>query len=58
MSYAGKDIFELLDIQESLEDQRKHKCFNVEKLSTMGMQIVSQIEILHKLGYTHGDLKF
>jgi len=22
------------------------------------MQIVSQIEILHKLGYTHGDLKF
>ena len=29
MSYAGRDIFEVLDIQESLEDQRKHKCFNL-----------------------------
>ena len=22
------------------------------------MQVISQLEILHKLGYTHGDLKF
>jgi tRNA A-37 threonylcarbamoyl transferase component Bud32 len=22
------------------------------------MQIVSQLEIIHKLGFTHGDLKF
>ena len=24
----------------------------------MGMQLVSQLEVIHKLGYTHGDLKF
>jgi hypothetical protein len=41
MTYAGKDIFEVLDIQESLEDSRKHKCLNLKKLSEMGMQIVS-----------------
>jgi serine/threonine protein kinase len=58
MSYAGKDIFEVFNIQQSLEDSRKHRCLNLQNLSTMGMQIVSQLEILHKLGYTHGDLKF
>jgi hypothetical protein len=29
MSYAGRDIFEVLDIQESLEDSRKRNIFNL-----------------------------
>mmetsp|Transcript_3089 Transcript_3089/g.4732 ORF Transcript_3089/g.4732 Transcript_3089/m.4732 type:complete len:265 (-) Transcript_3089:771-1565(-) len=58
MSFAGRDVFELLEIQKSLEDPRKHKKFDLRKLSDLGMQIVSQLEIIHKLGYTHGDLKF
>ena len=58
MTYAGRDIFDVYEIQDSLEDSKKHQCFNLKNLSDMGMQIVSQLEILHKLGYNHGDLKF
>lgn len=58
MSYAGRDIFDVFEIQQSLDDSHKHKCFNLKGISDIGMQIVSQMEIIHKLGYTHGDLKF
>ena len=58
MTYAGRDIFEVFEMQLSLEDSRKHKCFTLNQMSVMGMQLISQMEILHKLGYTHGDLKF
>lgn len=58
MSYAGPDTYDLFDIAKSLEDSSAHECLNEAQISDLGMQIVSQIEILHKLGYTHGDLKF
>jgi predicted AAA+ superfamily ATPase len=37
MSFVGRDIFEVFDIQESLDDARKHNSFTMQKLSTMGM---------------------
>lgn len=35
-----------------------HNCFDNKRISNMGMQLVSQLEIIHRIGYTHGDLKF
>lgn len=58
MSYVGKDIFEHFEIYQSLEDQMLHNCFDNKQISKMGMQLISQLEIIHKIGYTHGDLKF
>lgn len=58
MSYSGKDIFEEFEINKSLEDPTKHTQFTLKELSICGMQLVSQLEILHKLGYTHSDIKF
>jgi serine/threonine protein kinase len=58
MSYIGKDIFEHFQIHQSLEDSMLHNCFDNKKISKMGMQLISQLEIIHKLGFTHGDLKF
>ena len=47
MSYAGKDIFDEYDIQRSLEDQNEHQGFSLSQLSDIGMQLVSQLEIIH-----------
>lgn len=58
MSYSGNDIFQEFDIHKSLEDQTLHTCFTLKEISKMGMQLISQLEVIHKLGYTHGDLKF
>jgi hypothetical protein len=58
MSHVGKDVFEHFQIHQSLEDSMLHNCFDNKRISLMGMQIVSQLEIIHKLGFTHGDLKF
>lgn len=58
MSYVGKDIFEIYSIDRGLNDPTKHRALTVSELSTLGMQIISQLEILHRLGYTHNDLKF
>lgn len=58
MTYVGKDIFEHFGIYQSLEDSMLHNCFEIKRISKMGMQLVSQLEIIHRIGYTHGDLKF
>lgn len=41
MSYVGQDIFELFDIETSLNDHTKHKCMDIGQLSNIGMQILS-----------------
>jgi len=58
MSYEGKDVFTKYNLQKSLEDPNQHKAFPINTLFDLGMQMTSQLEILHKLGFTHGDLKF
>lgn len=58
MTYSGSNIYDEFDIRASLDDALQHKSLTHKQLSTMGMQLVSQLEILHKLGYTHGDIKF
>lgn len=58
MSYVGKDIFEVFNIERSLNDPAQHRGLSLQQISQLGMQIISQLEILHKMGYTHGDLKF
>lgn len=58
MSYVGKDIFEVFKIERSLNDPAQHRGLSLQQISELGMQIISQLEILHKMGYTHGDLKF
>lgn len=37
MTYAGKDIFDVYNIQQSLEDQIKHQCLSERQISKMGM---------------------
>ena len=58
MTNVGKDVFEVFKISQSLDDSSKHEKMSDSEIFDFGMQIVSQLEILHKLGYTHGDLKF
>ena len=58
MSYCGPDLFQYFQIEKSLEDKTQHQRVSLQTMSDIGMQIVSQLEILHKLGFTHGDLKF
>ena len=33
MSYVGKDIFEIYDLQDSLEDYQKHRCLDLKQIS-------------------------
>ena len=58
MTYSGNIIEDEFDPGPSLEDDFRHTPFTLKQLSDLGMQLVSQLEILHKLGYTHGDIKF
>ena len=58
MSYVGNDIFDVFNISQSLDDASTHIKLSHNEISDLGMQIVSQLEVLHKIGYTHGDLKF
>jgi serine/threonine protein kinase len=58
MSYVGNDIFDVFNISQSLDDVSTHIKLSHNEISDLGMQIVSQLEVLHKIGYTHGDLKF
>ena len=55
---TGHDMFTYLGIPKSLETQSSHTRLNEKELSTFAMQIISQLEILHRLGYCHGDVKF
>jgi casein kinase I homolog HRR25 len=56
MSDVGENIFQIQNIQRGLKDPAEHRCLSRKELSQMGIQLVSQLEILHELGYTHGDL--
>lgn len=58
MTYSGRNLFDLFDIGSSLEDAINHKPFTLKQLSDLGMQLTSQLEIIHQLGFTHGDIKF
>ena len=58
MTYSGGNIYDEFDIGVSLDNALLHKPFTLKKIGMIGMQLVSQLEILHKLGYTHGDIKF
>lgn len=58
MSFVGNDLFEEYNIQKSLEDPKQHKALDLKTISDIGIQTISQLEILHKLGFVHGDLKF
>ena len=33
MSYVGKDIFEIYELQDSLEDYQKHQCLDLKQIS-------------------------
>ena len=58
VSKTGMDMFTYLGIPKSLESQSTHKRLSEQQLSVFAMQIISQLEIIHRLGYCHGDIKF
>jgi hypothetical protein len=41
VSHAGKNIFDLYNIQNSLDNRDNHKGFDLKTISVFGMQIVS-----------------
>jgi hypothetical protein len=57
-SDVGKDLHQSLDIDEGLKDPKKHKCFSLQELSQVGMQLVSQLEIIHSLGHKFDNFSF
>lgn len=58
MTFVGNNIFIEFNLASSFEDKLYHQRIELSKLSYIGIQIVSQLEVLHKLGMVHGDLKF
>lgn len=58
MTFVGNNIFIEFNLASSFEDKLYHQRIELNKLATIGIQIISQLEVLHKLGYVHGDLKF
>lgn len=58
MTFVGQDLYKQFDIQKGLEDPKYHKSLDLKTISEIGIQTISQLEILHKLGFVHGDLKF
>lgn len=58
MSYSGQDCFVEFELCHSIGDKSLHNCFNLKQLADCAHQLISQLEVFHKLGYTHGDLKF
>ena len=57
MSYCGDDLFEYCNVNQTLQDPKSHVRMGFKELSEIGIQITSQLQFLHQLGYTHNDLK-
>ena len=57
MSYCGKDMFEFCSVNTSLLDPGQHVRLGFKELSEFGIQLTSQLQFLHQLGYTHNDMK-
>jgi hypothetical protein len=56
MSDVGNDLYKTFKMHEISDDPSKRRCFSLQELAQMGIQLVSQLEILHHLGYTHSKL--
>lgn len=57
LSYTGVDLYGYLDINQCIALNLKLNNQDPDYVSTIGVQITSQLEVLHRLGYTHGDIK-
>ena len=57
MTFSGNNIEYEFDLGSSFRDSYHQRLFTLKQLSDIGIQLTSQFEILHKLGYTHGDIK-
>jgi len=44
-------------IEMFFNNKNNHKQIMLKTISEIGLKIISQLEILHKLGYVHNDLK-
>jgi len=57
MTNCGTDLFESRNIMNTLKSPANHVPMPFAELSALGIQIVSQLQVLHRLGYVHNDMK-
>lgn len=57
MSYTGQDIYGQFNLQNCMESNMKFAGTTFDRACQIGMQLLYQMEVLHFLGYVHGDLK-
>ena len=57
MSFVGPTIENKFGLNLSLEQSSICVPVGADQVFKMGFELVSQLEILHRLGYCHGDIK-
>lgn len=57
MTYSGQDIYGQFNLQNCMESNMKFAGTTFDRVCQIGMQLLFQLEVLHFLGYVHGDLK-
>ena len=57
MTFTGQDIYGQFNLQNCMESNMKFAGITFDRACQIGMQLLYQMEILHFLGYVHGDLK-
>jgi len=57
MSFCGIDLYELYKVDKAIDNVVKSSILSQKEISRMANQVISQIEVLHNLGFVHGDLK-
>lgn len=58
MSYVGENLYKEFHLKQSFDNPRVIIKISYSILLKLGMDVISQLEILHKLGVVHNDLKF
>lgn len=57
ITYSGPDVYGMFNLQNKMESNMRFVGILTDRACKIGMQLVSQLEVLHILGYVHGDLK-
>ena len=57
MSFVGPTLEQKFALNLSIEMPHKYVRIAEEQVFKLGFEVLAQLEVLHRLGYSHGDIK-